>query len=162
MRLHESLVVKVAYLITGDAELARDAAQEAFLRAYLKIRSLRDPAAFKPWLTRIVSTIAQRMAKREKRRWTYPLDESTDRASLEPLPAEVCEWRDLHQRLEQALASLSPVHRATIALSAFGHSDAEIAQILGCPRGTVKSRLHFARRQLRRSLGDKQGWETVL
>ena len=58
--LHETLALRVAFLITTDVELARDATQEAFLRAYRQIRSLRDPAAFRAWFARIVSTTSQR------------------------------------------------------------------------------------------------------
>ncbi len=159
--LHETLALRVAFLITTDVELARDATQEAFLRAYRQIRSLRDPAAFRAWFARIVSTTSQRMAHQASRRLTAPLDESLELPAADPGPIEVSEWRDLQRRLRQALVSLSPVHRTVIALAALGHTEAEIARILRCPRGTVKSRLHFARRRLGYFLAQSRGWETV-
>jgi hypothetical protein len=83
-RLHETFAVRLAFLVTGDVELAKDAAQEAFLRTYRQIRSLRDPSAFRTWF-----------ARQARRRVAVPLDEATEcavRSCRSPNPGMPITW----------------------------------------------------------------------
>jgi RNA polymerase sigma-70 factor (ECF subfamily) len=130
-----------------DPEEARDAAQDAFLAAWLKVRQLRDPAAFGPWLRRLVATQCSR--RRRQRRRTEPADERTLRATTES-HVERCERQRL---LARAMSGLSAAeHRVVVLFYFLGRTLDEIAKTLGAPRGTVGKRLHSARIALRRRL----------
>ncbi len=129
--------------VLGDAHLAADATQEAFLAAYRALNTLRDPAAFGGWLT----TIARNRATRVRRR--LPRDS--------PLPPTVVDHRTVDPPpdpdLLAAIAALPEHERLVLMLRYFERQDvAEIAAILGRPVGTVTKQLSRAHDRLRRTL----------
>jgi RNA polymerase sigma-70 factor (ECF subfamily) len=130
-----------ARLIVRDAELARDAVQEAMIRAWRDLPGLRDPERFDAWLHRLLVNACLDLVRRRKRR--------VIEVELTPLDAPVA--RDVagtladRQVLDQALASLHPGHRAVVALHyLLGMPLPDVARSLGIPVGTAKSRLHYA------------------
>jgi RNA polymerase sigma-70 factor (ECF subfamily) len=145
VRWHPRLL-RHARRLTGDAEGAREAVQEAWLAVARGLRRLDDPARFASWVFRIVGRrcfdwIAGR--SRERRR-AADLDEAAG------APAGPGADPDDIVRVREALRRLAPEPRALLALFyAEGLSIAEIAGTLGIPAGTVKSRLYHARERLR-------------
>jgi RNA polymerase sigma-70 factor (ECF subfamily) len=133
--------------LLDDPEEARDAAQDAFLTAWLKLRRLRDPAAFGAWLKRVIATQCSR--RRRRSRITEPAGEETLRAVTE------ChlERRERQRHLAAAISRLPEAeHRVVVLFYFLGRKIDEIAAILGMPRGTVGKRLYSARIAIRRSL----------
>ncbi len=141
----------VAYLILRDADRAQDAVQEALVSAWRDLPSLRDAEALDAWLYRLTVRSCYRQARRERRRALIELhampDAATDLAGDVALP--IVE-RD---RLERELERLPVDQRAVIVVRFYlGCSVPEVAEILGIPQGTVKSRLNRGLLALRDSI----------
>lgn len=158
VRRWQARLIAHGWRLTGDVELARDAAQAAWLEIARGIHRLEDERAFPAWAYRIVSRrCARDIAALKQRR-------ALSRAvAAEPEPAPHCPdpvGRDDARRLRIALGDLPPAQRAAIALYHFEDlSIAEIAVALDVPAGTVKTRLMHARRALRAVLeGDRHAW----
>ena len=138
----------VARLILRESHLAEDAVQEALVRAWQQLPSLRDPDRFDAWLYRLVVNACADQG-RQLRRWSndvrpLPLD-----GSINDDTASVAD-RD---QLERAFTRLKPEQRAVVVLHHHsGLSAAEIARILGIPEGTARSRLHYATEAMRAAL----------
>jgi RNA polymerase sigma factor (sigma-70 family) len=152
----QRLAVALALGWLGDIELARDAAQEAFLDAHLHLADLRDPAAFGAWLRRIVAKHCDRMTRRHS--WmdhhaTLVDAEAEAVADGAPGPEANLERRDEARAVRTALERLPPRQRVVIALHYLGgYGQTEIAVALGIPLTTVKKRAHDARGTLREEL----------
>jgi RNA polymerase sigma-70 factor (ECF subfamily) len=155
VRRHQQLAFRVAYLITGTAAEAEDAAQEAFVKAYYALGRFRSGAPFRPWLLRIVANEARNRQAAAGRRPHLALSAAEDRPSedtaLSPEAAALA--AEQRQFLLDALATLREDDRLVIAYRYFlDLSEAEMAEALGCPRGTVKSRLSRALDRLRTTM----------
>lgn len=150
--------VRIAFSITGSVAVAEDAVQEAFIQVIRSISTLRDPAAFRPWFYRIVVNAAKRLSRHTTR--TLPLDLDThDKPDFSATPPdEAAVEADEIKLLWQAVANLDETHRVPLVLRYFVQlSEQEIAEALGIPTGTVKSRLHTARKTLHdRIAGDNE------
>jgi RNA polymerase sigma-70 factor (ECF subfamily) len=142
--------------ICGSMDEAEDVAQEAFVQAYLKLATFAGESAFYTWLYRIA--INNAISRRRRRREETSVEHTRDRLGVEPQDAgEQAEERLLREeraiQVQQALARLSAEHRAILVLREVDGCDYDaIAQILDLPVGTVRSRLHRARLQLRDQL----------
>lgn len=138
-----------ARLILRDAELARDAVQEACIRAWRDLPGLRDPARFDAWLHRLTVHACLDLIRRRKRRVI-----EVELTSLHtPLAADVAGSLADRQVLDDALARLSSDHRAVVALHyLLGMPLPDVARTLGIPVGTAKSRLHYALVAMRMSV----------
>ena len=134
---------RVAAVILGNREDAEDAVEDASLRAWQHFGSLRDASRFDAWFCRIVVNVCRdRLRQRRGRPATLAFDPPSPE---DPFTASV-ERAALHQ----ALATLTPEHRAVIALHHLeGLTVDEIADRLGVRAGTVKSRLHYGLGELR-------------
>ena len=139
-----------AWRLTGSRDAAWDVLQEAWITVSRDIRRLQDPAAFPTWAYRITSNRCHDWIRRQRRR------RGADKAYAEGADRVEDETRGAHQRsadLEQALKRLPGRDRAILSLRYEEDFDtAEIAEILHIPQGTVKSRLHYARKRLRKYL----------
>jgi RNA polymerase sigma-70 factor, ECF subfamily len=157
---HRPVVVRVAARIVGSDE-AEDVSQDAFLRAFHRLDRFRGEAPFRSWLLRITHNAA---LDHLGRRRPEPVDPETLDAS-EPSgarpPAERLEVRERIERLERKLHGLSHQHRAVLVLrDAEGLSYEEIADITDTPLGSVKGRLHRARREFVEMLrANSYDWE---
>jgi RNA polymerase sigma-70 factor (ECF subfamily) len=141
---HDRALRGLAYRLVGDRDLMDDVLQEAYLKAFRALPSLRGREALGTWLRRIVYNAS--MDQLRRRRKLVPLDDLPDH----PDPAEVAAGR---RDLAAALESLPPVMRAAVLLvDAEGLSYEEAGAIIGVPKGTVASRLSRAREILRRAL----------
>lgn len=157
VRHYQDRALRTAYLICLDADMAQDVAQDAFLRAYRRIEQFDIDRPFAPWFLRIVANQAL-MAIRKRRRIRAFLDDAL-RESI-PDPSSSIERAILNAETEgavrDALTRLSPMQRTAVVCRYYlGLGEAEMSELLGCPQGTVKRRLHDARQSLRRLL---PGW----
>lgn len=135
-----------ARLILRDAELARDAVQDAMVRAWRDLPGLRDPDRFGPWLHRLTVNACLDQARRRRRRVVEVELTLLDQPAVADVTAQVAD-RDF---LDRALARLDPEQRAVVVLRFFLElSLSETAAALGIPIGTVKSRLHRSLAQMR-------------
>lgn len=148
---------RTALAITGDHGAAEEILQDAFVRAYAAMGRVEEFASLSPWLHRIVVNLSCNWAKRN-RQWLLPLDSWLDRLVVPGLlPERSAESIELGEIVREALAKLGFNHRVVIALFYVqGFSLSEIAYILDCPLGTVKSRLHYACQALRKRLQEDQ------
>src|SRR3954468_13248522 len=138
-----------AFRMLRDADRAQDAVRQAFLLAWRDLPRLRDPERFGPWLHRLLVNACYEESRRH-RRWSSRIRVLPVDGPSGPDPMVSVDDRDA---LDRAFERLSPQHRAVFVLHHHaGHPLAEIAEIVGVPVGTVKSRLHHATRTLRAAI----------
>lgn len=142
-----------ARLILRDPELARDAVQEAMVRAWRDLPGLRDPDRFDAWLYRLTVNACLDLARRRRRRVIEVELTSLD----EPPTPDGSGGVAMRDQLDRALRQLEPDQRAVIVLLYYLDLSAdETAAILGVPLGTVKSRLHRSLARMRIILSDEE------
>lgn len=153
VRRYSEIAFRTAYLITRDAAEAEDAAQEAFVKAYYALDRFRTGAPFRPWLLRIVANEARNRRTRMSRQVSLRLRvaaSNQEAGAIVPSPEAAALGLDQRQALLEALETLREEDRLVIIYRYFLElSEAEIAEALGCARGTVKSRLSRALARLR-------------
>ena len=154
---YQDLAFRAAYVVTGDAGEAEDAAQEGFVKAFYALSRFRDDAPLRPWLLTIVANEARNRRKSGHRRADLALRAAGDRLDGEVVahsPEEAVVAAERRAHLIEALASLREEERQAVACRYFlDLSEAETADVLGCPRGTVKSRLSRGLAHLRGVVG---------
>ena len=134
----------------GDVNLAEDAAQEAFIRAWQHLHSYRPRSLFRNWVYRIATNAALDVLRRERE--AVDIDGLPLEASDEG-PEATVEGKEQGERVRQAVLALPPASRAVLILREYeGLAYQEIADTLNIPIGTVMSRLNYARDRLRESL----------
>jgi RNA polymerase sigma-70 factor, ECF subfamily len=147
--LDGDLCYAIAYRILRDVEHAQDAVQQAFLLAWRELPRLRDPDRFSPWLYRLLVNACYEELRR-RRRWTSLVSVLPVDGPSGPDPTVSVDDRDT---LDRAFSRLTPEHRAVFVLHHhIGLPLDEIADIVGVPVGTVKSRLHHATRSMRAAI----------
>ena len=152
-------VIGVALAVVHNQDDALELAQETFVRAFENLGSFESRSSFSTWLYRIAANLAIDFWRREGR---YNVLRGEDAENeLRRLPSArgdsftAATRSELGERLSKALEQLTPEHRAVILLREVeGLSYDEISEVLNCPRGTVMSRLHYARSRLRGILKD--------
>lgn len=162
VRRYEKQVYNFAYRMTGNYDDANDITADAFVKVYNAIDSFRGDANFSTWLFRIVTNLYLDERKRSKAHLNIPLDEYIDleesRVTRQvedpsPSPLEQLEASERFELLQRAILDLPDYQRVMILLyHTQGQSYEEIAQIVGLPIGTVKSRLNRARLALKGKL----------
>ncbi len=147
---HGPDALRLAYLLTGDRELSEDLVQEAFIRVARRLTGLRNPDSFRWYLRRTVVNLANSHLRRRR----------VERAHLKRLVSSAAmagpSNPDLvtRQVVRAAIDQLSPRQRAVVVLRYYEDlTDQQIASVLGCPVGSVKSSLHRAAAALRQHLG---------
>jgi RNA polymerase sigma factor (sigma-70 family) len=155
VRRYQDVAFRLAYTILGSAEEAEDAAQEGFVRAYHALDRFRRGAPLRPWLLTIVANAARTRRATAARRPTVTLQAVAARPSDDSaqLPEAVALSTEQRRELLDAVSALRIDDQRVIAYRYFLElSEAEMAGILGCARGTVKSRLSRALDRLRQQL----------
>lgn len=173
VRCYQTSGVRLAYLLTGDHELANDVVQDSFLLAYRGIKRFRLGEPFAPWLYRIVTNTARQQRRYAQRRREVSLDTlPSEDGTSQPLgaapdsaatyrgdPAVQAERAEVRDALLQALAVLPHKQREAVVLRYyFGYSDQQIASILGCRLGTLQQRLHAGRASLQQAIRRRHPW----
>jgi RNA polymerase sigma factor (sigma-70 family) len=156
VRAYEEIAFRLAYVITGSAAEAEDAAQEAFVKAYGALGRFRAGSPFRPWLLRIVANEARNRRRSAGRRANLALRVAEDRRpdDAAPSPESAVLASERRGVLLAALNALRDDDREVISARYFLElSESETAEALGIPRGTVKSRTSRALERLRAQLG---------
>jgi RNA polymerase sigma-70 factor (ECF subfamily) len=155
VRAHQGIAFRTAYLLAGDATLAEEAAQDAFVKAYRALARFRPGAPFRPWLLRIVANEARNRRRGAGRRAGAELRAAAATPSGDAAPSPETQVLDRERRdaLFAALGTLREQDRLVVAYRYFlDLSEAETAAALGVRPGTVKSRLSRALERLRAQL----------
>jgi len=148
----QDMAFACAFAVLGDAYLAQDTAQEAFVMAWQKLAQLREPAAFPGWFKRIVLTQCHRLT-RCKRLQILPLDAGANTETRDPGPHWSAERRDLVTKVLHAINALPENERlVTTLFYVNGYTQADIGEFLEVPVSTVNKRLYSARQRLKGSV----------
>ena len=165
--LYKDRIFSYVSRMLHDPSDAEDIAQETFVRAYQSIGNFRGASSFQTWLYRIASNLVIDSVRRHKRRddGSVSLDAPVDREDGDMArdlrdgrrgPEELAESSAIQEEVRRAVAGVSTKLRPVLVMYDLqGMSYQEIAEALGCPLGTVKSRLFNARMQLRDLLADR-------
>lgn len=149
-------IYRTAYAITRDSAVAEDLAQDCFLKLHQYAHRIDTTLPLAPWLYRVTVNLSYTwIARRQKRR--VSLEALVDQLMSPPwlAPDHLAEQGETQTRVRQAVGDLPFNQRVVVVLHYLsGLSLEEIADILSCPVGTVKSRLYYARENLRRRLGE--------
>lgn len=147
VRRHQGRVFGLCFVMTSSAADAEDLAHEAFVEAWLKLAQLREPAKFAPWLRQVALNVCRQWYRQARRRpLALPAEPPADEGEPEDEAVDV-------ERMLRRLADLSAPHRLVLVLHYLeGLSYRQTAVFLDVPVGTVMSRLHRARRALKRLL----------
>ena len=163
LREHKNRIFGYICRLTNDSPDAEDLAQEVFIRAYQSMSAFRHDAAVDTWLYRIATNLVIDRHRRQKRApiWVRVGGDPEEDAVLSDLPsanreadpASSAQLTELQRHVQRAVHSLPPKLRAVVVLYDMeGLSYEEVAQTIGCPLGTVKSRLFHARAMLKNKL----------
>ena len=156
VREHSARVYRLAYRLTGDPHEAEDLTQDVFVRVFRSLDRYR-PGTFEGWLHRITTNLfLDKVRRRQRIRFDALTEELSARLPLRSSgsdPDEVFAMTHLDADIQEALMALAPHFRAAVVLSDIeGFTYEEVAQTLGIKLGTVRSRIHRGRAQLRTSL----------
>ncbi|NLB88242.1 MAG: sigma-70 family RNA polymerase sigma factor [Syntrophomonadaceae bacterium] len=164
---YQNKIYALAYRYMGNEEDAYDMTQEAFLKAYRSLRTFKGDSSFGTWLYRVATNVCLDELRRRKRRiTTLSLDEplATDEGEVEkeipdtsPTADIIYEQKEFSKYIQNTLDQMKAEHKTVIILrDVMELSYEEIAEILNCSLGTVKSRLSRARNALRKKLEDRE------
>ena len=165
METYQKQVFNIAYGMLSDYEDASDAAQEIFIKVYKSISSFKGQSSFTTWLYVICRNVCNDiLRKRQKRGFELSIYNSDDEQnpvgelkSDEPTPLERVEMNERQAAVQSAINELKPEYKEVLVYADMNElSYEEIAKILKCPVGTVRSRLNRARSALRKKLSDKR------
>jgi len=159
----ERPIYALAYRTIGREEDARDVCQETFLRAFRALKGFKGQAKFSSWLYRIALNLCRDWVRRERRTPVVQAPEDVDLIELAAArePSESIEdlvaRKDLARAVEKAMTILPPEQRTAIVLKEYhGLTFQEIADVVGCPLSTVKTRLYQGLTVLRRELARRR------
>jgi RNA polymerase sigma-70 factor, ECF subfamily len=162
-RYKERLYATV-YHMTGNHEDTNDLVQDALIKAYKSLGSFKSQSSFYTWVYRIAVNRTINFIKRRKNRNHYSLDDIDGNIQTDPdfielmshvTPRREVGLNELQEKLNEALQKLSEAHRAVVIMHDIqGMTHADIARVMKCSEGTVRSRLFYARQQLQAWLGE--------
>jgi len=164
VRRYQERIYATIYHMTSNHEDANDLAQEAFIKAYQALKSFKGGSSFYTWVYRIAVNKTINFLKQRKNRSHMSLNDLDLNAEHDPdlvalvsdkTPRREAALGELQEKLNAALQQLSEQHRLVVTLhDVQGLSHEEIAAIMDCNNGTVRSRLYYARQQLQAMLSD--------
>ncbi len=164
VRRYQERIYATIYHMTANHEDANDLAQEAFIKAYQVLRSFKGGSSFYTWVYRIAVNKTINFLKQRKNKAQMSLDDLDFNAEHDPdlvaliserTPRREVNLAELQEKLNAAMQKLSEAHRLVVTLhDVQGLSHEEIAKIMDCNIGTVRSRLFYARQQLQGYLAD--------
>ncbi|MCI8403549.1 MAG: sigma-70 family RNA polymerase sigma factor [Clostridia bacterium] len=162
--IYQSQVVNIAYGMLSDREDAYDASQEVFVRVYKNIGSFKEEASFNTWLYRIIANVCSDiLRKRQKNSKVISISNMSDEENdMElpddaPTPEENMELTERQRIVKNAISQLRDEYRIVITMCDIEDMSYDaIADMLGVPKGTVKSRINRARNALKKILIEKR------
>jgi len=164
VRRYQERIYATIYHMTSNHEDANDLAQEAFIKAFHALKSFKGGSSFYTWVYRIAVNKTINFLKQRKNRSQMSLDDLDFNAEHDPdlvalisdrTPRRDINLAELQEKLNEAMQKLSEPHRLVVTLhDVQGLSHEEIAKIMGCNIGTIRSRLFYARQQLQAHLSD--------
>lgn len=165
VRRYQDRLFNTVYRLVDSAEDAQDVVQEAFLHAYQSLDRFKRDSQFFTWLYRIAVNLAISLKRKQRTAVRWHGDREGQRSVPEPFdaselsqPDQALERADEERRIQAALNRLSPEHRAVLILKDLEDQKYEtMAEILQLPIGTIRSRLHRARLELREVLEKTEG-----
>lgn len=165
---YQNKIYTLCYRYVGNEDDARDMAQETFLKTYRSLRSFRGQSSFGTWIYRICNTVClDEMRKRKRRITAISLDDSSGEEDGRGAVWEIAddslagdkvyEQKEMEQYIQSMLIEMRVEYRNAIVLrDVMGFSYEEIASILDCSLGTVKSRINRARQTLKNKLEERE------
>ena len=164
IRRYQERIYATIYHMTANHEDANDLAQEAFIKGFQALKSFKGGSSFYTWVYRIAVNKTINFLKQRKNKAQLSLDDIDFNAEHDPdlvalisekTPRREIGLTELQEKLNSAMQKLSEPHRLVVTLhDVQGLSHEEIAEIMGCNIGTVRSRLFYARQQLQAYLSD--------
>lgn len=164
VKRYQERIYATLYHMTGNHEDANDLAQEAFIKAFSALKSFKGGSSFYTWLYRIAVNKTINFLKQRKNKYHLSLNDMDFNAEHDPdlmalisdkTPNRDIALSELQKKLNEALLKLSEPHRMVVVLhDVQGMSHDEIAEIMDCNIGTVRSRLFYARQQLQGFLAE--------
>ncbi len=163
---YQRKIFNIAFRMLGNYDDAGDLTQEVLIRIYKSIRSFKEQSSFSTWIYRITTNVCLDELRKRKNKKVVSLDDEIrledgemkrQIESGDPSPEETVETEELKKFVDDSIAQLSEEHRMVIVLRDIqGFSYEEIAEIIKCPAGTVKSRINRARQALKNILKAKR------
>jgi RNA polymerase sigma-70 factor (ECF subfamily) len=164
IKRYQERIYATIYHMTSNHEDANDLAQDAFIKAFQALKSFKGGSSFYTWLYRIAVNKTINFLKQRKNRTHMSLNDMDFNAEHDPdlmalisdnTPRRAAGLTELQKKLNEALLKLSEPHRMVVVLhDVQGQSHDEIAEIMDCNIGTVRSRLFYARQQMQSYLAD--------
>jgi RNA polymerase sigma-70 factor (ECF subfamily) len=162
VRLYQERIYATIYHMTANHEDANDLAQEAFIKAFHALKSFKGGSSFYTWVYRIAVNKTINFLKQRRNRSHMSLNDLDFNAEHDPdlvalisdkTPRREANLSELQEKLNEALQKLSIKHRTVLTLFEIdGLSHQEIAEVMDCSVGTVRSRLHYAKQLLQAEL----------
>lgn len=164
VQMYEKKAYLLAYRLSGNPNDALEMSQEIFIKLYRNLSSFRKESSFNTWFYRLATNVSYDYLRKRQREDKHILiqkedddSDAKDQADLTPWPEELFERKELQELMHQAMWLLRPDHREVLYLYDIeNHSYEEIAELLDCQLGTVKSRLHRARNALKQIILDRR------
>lgn len=150
---YKNMALHTAYLITGDLSYSEDVVQDTFVKVYLHCKELKNDSGFKAWMMQILVRTAYKCGRKKSRE--LPDDEVVQKVDTgrSPSSLEQVIMQEEARAIAQAVRMLPVKQRTVVVLYYYQeYQISEIVQMLGCLEGTVKSRLHMARKHLKKAL----------
>ena len=149
---YSARALRTGFLIIGKKDVTEDAVQDSFIQANKHIKKLKNPEKFRSWFYRILIRLSWQYSSKEKGKLS--LDDVDFMIEAQPIyTSDLLEQYEIRQVIHDAVTKLSTPLKTVVILYYFNElSIKEIAQVLNCFEGTVKSRLHNARKFLRKEL----------
>jgi RNA polymerase sigma-70 factor (ECF subfamily) len=164
VKRYQERIYATIYHMTSNHEDANDLAQESFIKAFQALKSFKGGSTFYTWLYRIAVNKTINFLKQRKNRTHMSLNDIDFNAEHDPdmmalisekTPRREAALTELQKKLNEALLKLSEPHRLVVVLhDVQGQSHEEIAEVMDCNIGTVRSRLFYARQQMQAELAD--------
>jgi RNA polymerase sigma-70 factor (ECF subfamily) len=167
---HRDKIYARAFSMMRNEEEALDLSQEAWVKAWQRLKQFQGESSFGTWLTRIVINLCLDQLRKQKRQRTESIEAMSEESGgverqmpvITTNPTAGLERGELRQRIDRALSQLSHEHRTALMLHEFEEMEyKEIAKTMGCSIGTVMSRLFYARRKMAALLGDLKKQDLV-
>lgn len=162
-RLTSKKALWTVYHLTGKISIAEDIVQESFFQCFRNIKKLKKPETFPVWFNSILLRTCWHMVSKERKRPAVSLEaEALSELKSNENPVEKVESDQVSSVIREAVNRLKPSMRSTVVLYYYNDlTISEIAQVMGCFQGTVKSRLHYAKKVLEKELKKEFSYEYV-